>query len=56
MPKETSVESADSPSGTTRKTATPLVFMRFRPAWAYIDGISSFAVGSSVRLRLVHRS
>ena len=38
MTKEPSVESADSPP----KAPTPLVFMRFRPAWAYIDGIREF--------------
>ena len=29
-------------SHTTASVAQPLVFMRFRPAWAYIDGIREF--------------
>ena len=37
------MESADSPPKSTNpKPAAPLVFMRFRPAWAYIDGIREF--------------
>lgn len=37
------MESADSRTpGTTTKPPAPLVFMRFRPAWAYIDGIREF--------------
>ena len=30
------------PPGSKRSGPTPLVFMRFRPAWAYIDGIREF--------------
>ncbi len=38
---EISVEPPVPPSG-SKPGATPLVFMRFRPAWAYIDGIREF--------------
>ena len=37
------MESADTPPESKKHPAPyPLVFMRFRPAWAYIDGIREF--------------
>ncbi|MES1177348.1 MAG: hypothetical protein ABUL62_23700 [Myxococcales bacterium] len=37
------MESVDPPPPLSKKlTPYPLVFMRFRPAWAYIDGIREF--------------
>jgi hypothetical protein len=36
------VESVDPPPLSKKLAPYPLVFMRFRPAWAYIDGIREF--------------
>ncbi|MEI9949280.1 MAG: hypothetical protein WDO74_09915 [Pseudomonadota bacterium] len=36
------METAEIPAISPKPAAYPLVFMRFRPAWAYIDGIREF--------------
>jgi len=36
------VETAEDPPISKKPAPYPLVFMRFRPAWAYIDGIREF--------------
>jgi len=36
------VETAENPPSAQKVAPYPLVFMRFRPAWAYIDGIREF--------------
>lgn len=36
------MDSVDPPTLPKKLTPTPLVLMRFRPAWAYIDGIREF--------------
>ena len=36
------MDSADPPLSSKTPPPCPLVFMRFRPAWAYIDGIREF--------------
>jgi len=36
------VETAEDPPISKKLAPYPLVFMRFRPAWAYIDGIREF--------------
>jgi len=36
------VEAAESPPSSQKLAPHPLVLMRFRPAWAYIDGIREF--------------
>ncbi len=36
------METAEDPPTSKKLAPYPLVFMRFRPAWAYIDGIRDF--------------